>query len=253
MKAYDKENDMNKPGMIIFDYGHTLLYEPEIDFLRGEKEIYKHIVRNPNHLTVDEIKQFGTELYQKFDICRKQGFELHEWQMIRLEYEYLGIELDLSYAEAEKILWDHVSWGACMPYVEEMLNYLQEHGIRSGVISNIGWSGKALKDRINRLLPKNQLEFIIASSEYGIRKPDPMIFELALQKADLQPSDVWYCGDNIKADVYGAMGAGIFPVFYDNETIENPWVGKNNDLPIDFEHLHIHNWNELINILESMK
>jgi len=33
---------MNKPKMIIFDYGHTLLYEPDFDFVRGEKEVYKH-------------------------------------------------------------------------------------------------------------------------------------------------------------------------------------------------------------------
>ena len=242
---------MNKPRMIIFDYGHTLLYEPEFDFLRGEKEIYKHIVKNPRQLSVDEINKFGAELFQKYDVCRKQGFELHEWQTMRLKYEYLGIELDISYAEAEKILWNHVSWGACMPFVEEMLDCLKEKGIRSGVISNIGWSGNALTERINRLLPKNQFEFIIASSEYGIRKPDSMIFELALQKANLPPGNVWYCGDNVKADVYGARSAGIFPVFYEDETVENPFQGQNEGLQIDFDHIHIHSWVEMMNILDK--
>lgn len=242
---------MNKPSMIIFDYGHTLLHEPEYDFLRGEKELYKHVVKNPNNLTVEEIESFGSDLFQKAHICRTQGFELHQLQMMRLQYEYLGIELDISYEEAEILLWNHVSRGACMPYVEEMLDYIKERGIRSGVISNIGWSGNALKDRINRLLPNNQFEFIIASSEYGIRKPNPMIFELALQKAHLQPSDVWYCGDNIRADVYGARGVGIFPVLYDDKTIENPWVGQNNNMQIDFEYLHIHSWRELISVLDK--
>lgn len=242
---------MNKPKMIIFDYGHTLLYEPEFDFLSGEKEVYKYIIKNPYQYSADEINRFGEELFQKSDACRKQGFELHERQMLRLKYEYLGIELGISYTEAEKILWDHVSWGACMPLVEDMLHCLKENNIRSGVISNIGWSGNALTERINRLLPENQFEFVIASSEYGIRKPNPMIFKLALQKANLQPSNVWYCGDNIKADVYGARDAGIFPVFYEDETIENPWLGQNDGLQIDFEHLHIHNWGELIHILEK--
>lgn len=243
---------MNKPRMIIFDYGHTLLYEPKSDFINGEKEIYKHIVKNPKQLTIEEIEKFGKDLFQQCDVCRKQGFELHEWQLMRLKYEYHGIELDISYTEAEKILWNHVSWGARMPFVEEMLYYLKEKGIRSGVISNIGWSGNALRERINRLLPKNQFEFIIASSEYGIRKPNPLIFELALQKAELKPNDVWYCGDNMKADVYGARGAGIFPVFYEEDTIENPWQEKNCDLQIDFEYLHIHSWSEIINILDKL-
>lgn len=243
---------MTKPKMIIFDYGHTLLYEPDSDFLRGEKEIYKHIVNNPKQMSVEEITKFGTELFQKFDVCRKQGFELHEWQILKLKYEYLGIKLDISYAEAETIFWNQVSWGACMPSVVDMLEYLRENGIRSGVISNIGWSGNALADRIKRFLPENQFEFIIASSEYGIRKPDPMIFELALQKANLDSGDVWYCGDNIKADVYGAKSIGIFPVFYEEESIENPWVSSNDRLSIDFEHLHIHCWDEMINILGKL-
>ena len=243
---------MNKPKMIIFDYGNTLLYEPEFDFLRGEKEIYKHIVKNPKQFTIEEISKFGTELFQKYNFCRKQGFELHEWQTMRLKYEYLGIELDIPYAEAEQIFWNNVSWGACMPYIEETLDCLRKNGIRSGVISNISWSGKALTERINRLLPQNEFEFIIASSEYGIRKPNPMLFELALQKASLSPNDVWYCGDNVKSDVYGAKSAGIFPVFYEDETVENQWLNPNDALPIDFEHLHIHSWVEMIHILDIL-
>jgi putative hydrolase of the HAD superfamily len=243
---------MNKPKMIIFDYGHTLLYEPEFDFLRGEKEVYKYIINNPKQFSVEEINKLGSELFQKSSVCRKEGFELHEWQMLRLQYEYLGIELGISYAEAEKILWNNISWGACMPFVEEMLDYLKENGIRSGVISNIGWSGDALTERINRLLPRNQFEYIIASSEYGIRKPNPMIFELALQKANLEPSDVWYCGDNIKADVYGARSVGIFPVFYEEMTIENPFSVQNEGVNIDFEHIHVHSWNEMIHILSKL-
>lgn len=241
---------MNKPQMIIFDYGHTLLYEPEFDFLRGEKEIYKHIIKNPRQLTAEEINKIGEDMYKKAILCREHGFELNNLQTMRLKYEYLGIELDISYDEAEVIFWNKVSWGACMPYVEEMLECLKENGIRSGVISNIGWSGHALKERINRLLPKNQFEFIIASSDYGIRKPNSMLFELAMQKANLPSNEIWFCGDNPKADVFGARSVGIFPVFYDDETVENPYV-KQKDFKIDFEYLHIHSWSEMIEILNG--
>jgi len=172
---------------------------------------------------------------------------------MKLKYEYLDIELDITYAEAEKILWNYVSMGAPMPFVEEMLDYLKVNKIRSGVISNICWSGNALTERINRLLPNNQFEFIIPSSEYIIRKPNPMIFELALQKAKLQASDVWYCGDNVKADIYGARNAGIYPVFYEDLTIDSPWVEYNDSSQIEFDYLHIHNWKEMIPILTGLE
>lgn len=73
---------------------------------------------------------------------------------------------------------------------------------------------QAVAERINKLLPDNHFEFIIATSEYMFRKPNKRIFELALEKADLKPEEVWYVGDQIKADVEGAKNAGIFPVWY---------------------------------------
>lgn len=136
--------------------------------------------------------------------------------------------------------------------MHELLEFLGTKGIRTGVISNIGWSGKALTDRINRLLPENKFEFIIATSEYGIRKPDPVIFEIALKKAKRSADNVWYCGDSIKADVCGAHGAGMFPVLYKGETVgdTNPFAARNEDITVDFDYLHIHDWRELIEILK---
>ena len=34
---------LNKPKMILFDYGHTLLYEPGFDTLRGVEAIFKYV------------------------------------------------------------------------------------------------------------------------------------------------------------------------------------------------------------------
>ena len=40
-----------KPKMILFEYGHTLLCEPEFDFLRGEEALFEYIKHNKNGLT----------------------------------------------------------------------------------------------------------------------------------------------------------------------------------------------------------
>ena len=37
---------ITRPKMILFDYGGTLLCEPEWDMLRGERAIFEHIVAN---------------------------------------------------------------------------------------------------------------------------------------------------------------------------------------------------------------
>lgn len=42
---------MMRPKMILFDYGHTLLYEPSYDFLRGEIAAFRHVRENPRGVT----------------------------------------------------------------------------------------------------------------------------------------------------------------------------------------------------------
>ena len=168
-------------------------------------------------------------------------------------YEYLEIELSITPPEAEKIFWENTSSGGVMPNVGKMLGYINALGIRSGVISNIGWSGSALTERINRLLPQNKFEFVIASSEYMFRKPSPALFELALKKAGLDAADVWFCGDTIKADVEGSAAVGMYPVWYEDETVVNPWCGRNDGVTPSCDHLHIHDWLELIEVLEGIE
>ena len=52
-------------------------------------------------------------------------------------------------------------------------------------------------------------DFVITSSDYFIRKPNYILFHIALQKAGLHANEVWYCGDNPQADIEGSSQVGI--------------------------------------------
>ena len=237
---------LRAPKMILFDYGHTLLCEPGFDFSRGNRALYPYITKNSRQVTPEAFDGFSKEIFDQVVIpARAQGCEFHNTQYLRLVLEYLGIELSVSLEEAERIQWDAISQGAQMPHIEELLALLREQGIRSGVISNLLWSGRALTERIDRLLPENRFEFVIASSEYMLRKPSRYLFDLALRKAELTPKEVWFCGDNVEADVLGAHGAGIFPVWYCPEE-------KAAEQTPEVPHLKIRDWRELADILERV-
>lgn len=242
---------MKPPKMVLFDYGDTLLYEQEPDFLRGETALFQYITKNRDNLTPQQVTAFSGRLFEEIGKVRAIGMELHERQFQKMVYEYLGIEFSISYREAELILWNHAAQGAVMSGADQMLAYINARGFRSGVISNIGWSGQALKDRLDRLLPNHRFEFIIASSEYGFRKPSPYLFELALRKADLSPGEVWFCGDNPRADVEGAARVGIFPVWYDNDA-GNDRKGRLDETLPECEYLYIRQWSELVSVLEKL-
>lgn len=52
-----------------------------------------------------------------------------------------------------------------------------------------------------------------------MNKPDRHIFDMAIHKAELGTSDIWYCGNDMAVDIVGAHNAGILPVFYDDRSV----------------------------------
>ena len=93
----------------------------------------------------------------------------------------------------------------------------------------------------------------MSSCDYLVRKPDIRLFEIALRKAQCNAHQVWYCGDSIKADLYGAYAAGIFPVYYVCEVTD----GRSNDhknegLTIPFDHLRVSSWVELTQAVSAL-
>ena len=129
-------------------------------------------------------------------------------------YESQGIELPLSNPEIDRVFWNAAAPGVPTEGIKDFLGYLKEKGIRTGVISNICYDPSVVAERINRLLPENTFEFIITSSNFMFRKPNKRIFDLALEKAQLQPDKVWYIGDQYECDVKGSLNAGMLPVWY---------------------------------------
>lgn len=242
---------LKKPKMILFDYGNTLICEDGWNTLNGQKAVFQHVISNPNGATAEDADNFALRVYERdLSSSRDECIEIHERQFMQLMYETLGVKFDKTPDEIEKIFWFSTSRGALMPKVDKMISFINSKGIRSGVVSNIGFSGKLLTERINNLLPENKFEFIIASSEYVYRKPHKMIFELAIAKSGLSPDEIWFCGDHAICDVTGAHNAGMFPVRYDNKSAENLWAGPD-DLKFDFDHLYITDWDELIQFLDE--
>lgn len=210
---------MRKPEMILFDYGQTLINEPHFDGEKGTAAVMRYAVKNKYNRTPKEIQAEADKIngeLGRFDPARRHLFQIEVSSRCfdAFLYESNGIQLSISYEEAEKIFWDAAAPGVTTPGIEDFLDFLKEQGIRSGVISNMSNSGKTLAERINRLIPNNAFEFILSSSDYVFRKPNRRIFDLALEKADLRPDAVWYIGDQFECDVVGAGNAGMFPVWY---------------------------------------
>ena len=104
-------------------------------------------------------------------------------------------------ADTPGLLWDEPTPGA-----RDCLRRLREARMRIGVVSN---SDGRIREALDRAGLLSLLDCVVDSGEVGVDKPDPAIFNHALQPLGLQPHQAWYLGDTVRYDAAGAQAAGI--------------------------------------------
>lgn len=210
---------MKRPDMILFDYGQTLINENRFDGLRGTAAVLEYATENKYNRTPEELQALANEINTglgRMDASKRHLFqiEIPYTTFSAYLYESQGIRFSLPYEELETVFWDAASPGVPTEGIAEFLEFLHEQGIRTGVISNMSYTGKSLAQRITSQIPNHHFEFILSSCDYVFRKPNPRIFQLALEKAGLLPKQVWYVGDHYECDIVGAKAVGMTPVWY---------------------------------------
>ncbi|HDR7642416.1 TPA: HAD-IA family hydrolase, partial [Bacillus wiedmannii] len=98
------------------------------------------------------------------------------------------------------------------------LNHIKSH-FKIGIITN-GSTHRQKAKIINTNL-NNYFDTIIISEEVGLSKPDKRIFELALNKLNVQPEDVLFIGDDLEKDIAGPQNANINGVWFNPQKIKN--------------------------------
>jgi putative hydrolase of the HAD superfamily len=117
-----------------------------------------------------------------------------------------------------------------MPHARETLIVLQARGIKLGLVTN--GKSKVQNEKLETLRLKDFFDPILVSEHVGVKKPDPRIFEIALEQLQLEASDVWMVGDHPVNDVLGARDAGLTGVWLKGAT--HVWPdGVERNLEID--------------------
>lgn len=110
-------------------------------------------------------------------------------------------------------------WCSEIPGALDGLRALASTGVALGIVSNAdGLIGERLREQnILQVGPGTgvQVATLIDSGAVGVMKPDPRIFQLALDALGLRADEVLYVGDMPGIDVVGARAAGIRPVVMD--------------------------------------
>lgn len=96
--------------------------------------------------------------------------------------------------------------------VRRALVQLKEIGYVMAVLSN---RDKPFQETLDSHRLSEFFDFSMAGGEVNSFKPEPGLFEHALQRVNLTAQESVYVGDNYFADVVGARRAGMTPILYD--------------------------------------
>jgi putative hydrolase of the HAD superfamily len=95
------------------------------------------------------------------------------------------------------------------PEAAEVLSKIQQKGYKIGLISDCSSNTIVLWENTGL---KSFFEVTIFSCAVGIKKPDPRIYRMALEKLKVKPPDCLYIGDGSSYELTGALKVGMHPV-----------------------------------------
>ena len=100
-----------------------------------------------------------------------------------------------------------------------LLAAVREHA-KVAIVSNNLLEEQQGKLRLCGLAP--YVDVLMVSEEARVSKPDPVIFELALERLGCGAEEVVMVGDSWAADVKGALAAGIDPIWFNPDRMPSP-------------------------------
>jgi putative hydrolase of the HAD superfamily len=157
--------------------------------------MYEEIARRPfSQRSKEETMALYTQ-YQKI-MLEEAGIEADEKLVVAMLRKMQQFKMKL-------VLFDDVP---------PALNGLKSRGLILGLISNVE---RDLTDTLIELGLPAWLDVVVTSLDSGFNKPQPEIFEEAMRRAGVGPSETMYVGDQYKVDCVGAAGAGMKGILLD--------------------------------------
>ena len=92
------------------------------------------------------------------------------------------------------------------PDVNDFLEAWRSHEIELGILSNFDSRIYPVLELLNLA---DFFKSVTISTEVGAAKPDPLVFETALQKHGCLASEAWHVGDSYEQDYEGSKAVGL--------------------------------------------
>jgi putative hydrolase of the HAD superfamily len=208
---------------IFFDLDHTIW-----DFDKNAEEtlheLYstyklKDIGLHSADLFIETYTRHNHRLWAEYHLGRITKDELRE-ERFKTTFIELGVQPSLMPADFEDA---YVKLGPhktnLFPHAHETLAYLQSK-YTLHLISNGFKESTEIKVKGTNL--GSYFQNVIISEVVGVNKPDPLIFQHAIELAGATIEESLMIGDSIEADIRGAMGVGMDAIYFNPFNLKKP-------------------------------
>ena len=248
---------MRQIQAIGFDLFNTLIMAEQNTLKRAFSRMQESLERYGFHPEPEAYKKAYYDAAITFiKQTREDGRETHNRFWISAALLELGYEVSPDDPRIAATVDDYFSTFYdscyCVPGARSMLERLKGE-FRLGLLSNFTHWPAAL-EIIDRLELAGFFEFRLISGQLGYRKPHKKVFEALTECFGTPCNEIIYVGDDVDADVNGASGVGIQPVWF-TYVLENKPPIPALMAPTKTDEPHesvprVSTWNEFLSFLE---
>lgn len=198
---------------VFFDLDHTLWDFEKNSALAFETIFKKHEI--PVDLTVFLIHYVPINL-KYWEWYKMEKISQTELRFGRFKEAFNAVNYDISEAQIKLFSEDYIhflpQYNHLFEGTLELLDYLKPK-YRLHIITN-GFA-QIQSNKLNNSKIDHYFHTVTDSEKAGVKKPNPMIFEYALQAANAKKENSIMIGDCMDADVNGALNFGIDAILFD--------------------------------------
>lgn len=187
---------------ILFDLDGTLL-DRQSSLTKFIDYQYDKFIDYLNHIDKNAFKNKFIELDQNGYVWKDRVYK----QLIDV--------FNIIHISADDLLNDYINnfCNHCLPYsnLKATLDWLVSNGYKLGIITNGKYPFQL--NNIKALYIEQYMDVILVSDKENIKKPNPLIFERAAKKLDVDLSECLFVGDSFKNDYEASRLAGMHSIY----------------------------------------
>ena len=197
---------------IFFDLDHTLW-----DFEKNSALTFKNILKKHRidiHIP-DFLKVYVPANLSFWKLYREEKITKEQLRYQRLKTVFDALNFPISDTTIDLLAEEYIrnlsSYTHLFPNAIEILEYLKPK-YRLHIITN-GFQ-EIQEKKLKNTNIHHYFNQIINSEMAGVKKPNPIIFQLALEKAGATAEKSLMVGDSLEADILGAKASGLYALHF---------------------------------------